>query len=226
LSVTDHCLKSRDYINVIIAGKQPELQFLDMDAAIAHCKIGVSKWDWASTDNDGEPDVVMACAGDVPTLEALAAADFLNQHVPELKLRFINVVDLMALQCGGDHPHALDIEAFNTLFTQDKPVIFNFHGYPSVIHQLIYKCANQPNFHVHGFKEEGTTTTPFDMAVMNEIDRFNLAKDVIRRVPGLAENYTGVLEILDAKLREHHAYIRQRGEDMPDIRNWTFPKRT
>jgi len=222
LSVTDHCLRSRQYINVIIAGKQPEPQYLDIDAAIAHCRKGVGKWDWASTDGAKEPDVVMASAGDVPTLETLAAADLLRRHLPDLKVRVINVVDLMALQATGDHPHALSDAAFGELFTHDKPVIFAFHGYRSVIHQLTYNRINHDNFHVHGFKEEGTTTTPFDMAVMNEIDRFHLAGDVVRRVPGLADKAGALMDFLDAKLAEHARYIRQRGEDMPEIRNWKW----
>lgn len=222
LSVTDHCLRSRDYINVIIAGKQPEPQYLDMEAAIAHCTAGAGKWDWASNDGDGEPDVVMACAGDVPTLETLAAVEVLREHFPELKIRLVNIVDLMVLLSNGDHPHAMSDADFDALFTTDKPVIFAFHGYPSVIHQLTYRRANHRNLHVHGFKEIGTTTTPFDMVVMNEIDRYHLAISAIRRLPGLGEKGDEVIAFLEKKLLEHHDYICEFGEDMPEIQSWRW----
>ena len=223
LSVTDHCLRSRHYVNVIVAGKHPMPQFLDMDAAIRHCIKGVGMWEWASNDQGGEPDAVMACCGDVPTLETLAAVDILRQKFPELKLRVVNVVDLMCLQPPGEHPHALSDQDFDALFTQDKPVIFAFHGYPWLIHRLVYRRTNHKNFHVRGYKEEGTTTTPFDMCVMNELDRFDLADDVIDRVPGLLERGSHVKEWLHNKLIEHKQYITSVGEDMPEIRNWRWP---
>ena len=183
LSVTDHCLRSRNYVNVIVAGKQPQPQWLDMDAAVKHCTAGIGIWEWASNDQGGEPDVVMACCGDVPTLETLAAVDLLRQHVPDLKIRVINVVDLMKLQPASEHPARPDRRDFDILFTTDKPVIFAFHGYPWLIHRLTYRRTNHDNIHVRGYKEEGTTTTPFDMAVLNELDRFHLVGDVIDRVP-------------------------------------------
>ena len=223
LSVTDHCLRSRHYVNVIIAGKHPMPQFLDMDSAIRHCTKGVGMWEWASNDQGGEPDAVMACCGDVPTLETLAAVDILRQKVPGLKLRVVNVVDLMCLQPPGEHPHALSDEDFDSLFTQDKPVIFAFHGYPWLIHRLVYRRTNHKNFHVRGYKEEGTTTTPFDMCVMNELDRFDLADDVIDRVPGLLERGSHIKEWLHNKLIEHKQYITTVGEDMPEIRDWHWP---
>jgi len=222
LSVTDHCLRSRDYINVIVAGKQPELQWLDMDAAIKHCQAGISIWEWASTDAGGEPDVVMACAGDVPTMETLAAVDLLRQHFPELKIRVVNVLDLMALQSPSLHPHGLSDADFDGIFTRDKPVVFCHHGYPTLIHKLTYRRANHDSFHVHGFMEEGTTTTPFDMAVLNHIDRFHLAKDVVDRVPGLAVRGAYFSQYVRDKLLDPHAYVRQRGEDMPEIRDWKW----
>jgi xylulose-5-phosphate/fructose-6-phosphate phosphoketolase len=222
LSVTDHCLRSRDLVNVIVAGKQSELQWLDMDAAIKHCTIGAGIWAWASNDQGSEPDVVMACAGDVPTLETIAAVDFLRQHFPDLKIRVVNVVDLMALQPPSEHPHGLSDKDFDAMFTPDKPVIFAYHGYPWLIHRLTYRRTNHANFHVRGYKEEGTTTTPFDMVVMNELDRFSLADDVIDRVPRL--KYIGALvkQILHNKLIEHKHYIHKHGEDMPEIRNWRW----
>ena len=186
LSVADHCLRSRDYVNVIVAGKQPALQYLDMDAAVAHCEAGIGVWDWAGTDRGAEPDVVMACAGDVPTLEILAAVSLLRRQAPDLKVRVINVVDLMRLQPAEEHPHGLPDAEFDALFTTDRPVIFAYHGYPWLIHRLTYRRTNHGNFHVRGYKEEGTTTTPFDMAVRNEIDRFHLVADVYDRVPKLA----------------------------------------
>ncbi len=223
LSVTDHCLRSRNYVNVIIAGKHPGLQYLDMESAIRHCSRGIGVWNWASNDTDGEPDVVMACAGDVPTLETLAAADILRQKVPDLKIRVVNIVDLMTLQPQNDHPHGLTDQDFDSLFTVDKPVIFAFHGYPWLVHRLVYRRTNHKNVHVRGYKEEGTTTTPFDMAVLNEIDRFNLADDVLDRVERLRNRSAHVKDWLHNKLVEHKRYIEAHGEDMPEIRNWKWP---
>jgi xylulose-5-phosphate/fructose-6-phosphate phosphoketolase len=222
LSVADHCLRSRNYVNVIVAGKQPALQYLDMDAAVKHCTAGIGIWEWASTDRGAEPDVVMACAGDVPTMETLAAASLLRQHVPELKVRVVNVVDLMRLQPEEEHPHGLSQRDFDTLFTTDKPIVFAYHGYPSLIHRLAYRRTNHPNLHVHGYKEEGTTTTPFDMAVLNEIDRFHLMKAVVDRVPRLRSRAARLTQIIRDKLTEHNRYIRQYGEDMPEIRDWQW----
>ena len=222
LSVTDHCLRSRHYVNVIIAGKQPELQWLDMDAAVKHCAAGLGIWTWASNDEGGEPDVVMACAGDVPTLETLAAVEILREHVPDLKIRVINVVDLMTLQPESEHPHGLSDTDFDGLFTRDKPVIFAFHGYPLLIHRLTYRRTNHLNLHVRGYKEEGTTTTPFDMTVLNDLDRFHLAGDVIDRVPGLAPRAAYAKQFLRDKLADHKNYICTHGEDLPEIRNWTW----
>ncbi|MDD5043021.1 MAG: phosphoketolase family protein, partial [Candidatus Omnitrophica bacterium] len=223
LSVTDHCLRSRHYVNVIVAGKHPGPQYLNMDEAIRHCTKGIGIWDWASNDYDGEPDVVMACAGDVPTLETLAAVDILRQKFPVLKIRVINVVDLMTLQPQSEHPHGLSDKDFDSLFTTDKPVIFAFHGYPWLIHRLLYRRANHRNVHVRGYKEEGTTTTPFDMTVLNELDRFNLADDVIDRVLSLQNQSAHVKEWLHNKLIEHKQYISVHGEDMPEIRGWKWP---
>jgi len=223
LSVTDHCLRSRHYVNVIIAGKHPGLQYLDMDTAIQHCTKGIGIWDWASNDYDGEPDVVMACAGDVPTLETLAAVDILRQKFPDLKVRVINVVDLMTLQPQSEHPHGLSDKDFDSLFTTHKPVIFAFHGYPWLIHRLLYRRTNHKNVHVRGYKEEGTTTTPFDMTVLNELDRFNLVDDVIDRVYRLQNQAAHVKDWLYNKLIEHKQYITVHGEDMPEIRNWKWP---
>ena len=222
LSVTDHCLRSRNYVNVVVAGKQPDLQWLDMDAAIRHCTAGIGIWPWASNDCGGEPDVVMACCGDVATLETLAAVELLHQHFPDLKVRVINVVDLMKLQPQSEHPHGLSDKDFDTLFTTDKPIVFAFHGYPLLIHRLTYRRANHKNLHVRGYKEEGTTTTPFDMTVMNDLDRFHLVGDVIDRVPGLGASAAYVKQWLRDKLLDHKAYIRQYGEDMPEIRNWRW----
>jgi xylulose-5-phosphate/fructose-6-phosphate phosphoketolase len=222
LSVTDHCLRSRHYVNVIVAGKHPGLQFLGMDAAIQHCTKGIGIWDWASNDQGGEPDVVMACAGDVPTLETLAAVDILRQQFPDLKVRVVNVVDLMALQPQSEHPHGFSDCDFDSLFTTDKPVIFAFHGYPWLIHRLLYRRTNHKNIHVRGYIEEGTTTTPFDMTVLNQLDRFDLVDDVIDRVPGLQNRAAHVKEWLHNKLIEHTQYIRAHGEDMPEIRNWKW----
>ncbi|MEK6794181.1 MAG: phosphoketolase family protein [Spirochaetota bacterium] len=221
LSVTDHCLKSRNYVNVIVAGKQPALQYLDMDTAVAHCTKGAGIWTFASNDQGGDPDVVMACAGDVPTLETLAAVDILRRELPTLKVRVVNVVDLMSLQPTNEHPHGLSGADFDSLFTKEKPVIFAFHGYPWLIHRLVYKRTNHANFHVRGYKEEGTTTTPFDMVVLNELDRFDLVDDVIDRVPGLSAAH--VKQRMHDKLIEHKRYINEHGEDMPDIRDWKWP---
>ena len=225
LSVADHCLRSRDYVNVIIAGKQPELQWLDMDSAIEHCTHGLGILRWASSDEDAEPDVVMACAGDVPTLETLAAVDFLRKHFPELKLRVVNVVDLMALQPSSEHPHGLADSEFDSIFTKNRPVIFAFHGYPALIHRLTYRRTNHSNFHVHGYREEGTTTTPFRMAVLNGLDRYHLAGDVIDRLPDLQNRAGHVKQLLRDNLIEHHAYINEHGEDPPEIRDWKWQLR-
>ncbi len=222
LSVTDHCLRSRNYVNVIVAGKQPDLQWLNMDDAVRHCKLGVGIWEFASNDSGLEPDVVMACAGDVPTLETLAAVDWLRHHIPDLKIRVINVVDLMALQPPSEHPHGLSDKEYDSLFTCDKPIIFNYHGYPWLIHRLTYRRTNQ-NLHVRGYKEEGTTTTPFDMCVLNEIDRYNLSIDVIDRVPRLANVAAHLRQDLLNKLTDHTRYVRAHGEDMPEIRDWRWP---
>ena len=224
LYITDKCLRSRDFINVIIAGKQHQLQWLDMDAAIKHCSAGIGIWQWASNDQDSEPDVVLACAGDVPTLETLAAVDLLRRHVPQLKIRVINVVDLMTLQPSEEHPHGLSDKDFDTLFTTDKPIIFAFHGYPYLIHRLCYRRNNHRNLHVRGYKEEGTTTTPFDMAVLNDIDRFHLVGDVIDRVPALGYKAAHLKQLIRDKLIEHKHYIRQYGQDMPEIRDWKWPQ--
>ncbi|MHB1109968.1 MAG: phosphoketolase family protein [Devosia sp.] len=222
LSVVDHCLRSRDYINVIVAGKQPQLQWLDRDAAIAHCTTGLGIWKWASNCGDEEPDAVIAGAGDVPTMEALAATMLLREQLPELKLRFVNVVDLMALQAPSQHPHGLDDAAFDAMFTTDKPVIFAYHGYPALIHRLTYRRTNHANFHVHGYREEGTTTTPFDMTVLNELDRFHLAQAVVERIQRLAAEREAFAQFVSTKLAAHGAYIRQHGDDMPEIRNWRW----
>lgn len=223
LSVADHCLRSRDYVNVIVAGKQPGAQWLSMPQAAAHCAAGLGIWAWASTDQGGTPDVVMACAGDVPTLETLAAVDLLRGFFPALKVRVVNVVDLMTLQPQEEHPHGLSDAAFDELFTAHAPIIFAYHGYPWLIHRLTYRRAGHANLHVRGFKERGTTTTPFDMTVLNEIDRFHLALDVIRRVPGLQDEGHLVRDDLLGRLREHHAYIRATGDDLPDVKHWRWP---
>ncbi|WP_405218289.1 phosphoketolase [Agrococcus sp. Ld7] len=224
LSVADHCLRSRQYVNVIVAGKQPQLQYLDMDSAIVHCTKGIGIWDWASSDADAEPDVVLACAGDVPTMETLAAVDILRTRFTDLRIRVVNVVDLMRLQDDAENPHGLTGRDFDALFTADAPVIFAYHGYPWLIHRLTYRRTNHHNFHVRGYKEEGTTTTPFDMCVLNQIDRFNLAIDVIDRVPRLRGISAHVREELKDKLLEHRQYIRVHGEDMPEIRNWQWSR--
>jgi xylulose-5-phosphate/fructose-6-phosphate phosphoketolase len=222
LWVTDHCLRSWDRINVIVAGKQPEAQWLDMDFAIKHCTQGIGIWPFASNDQGGETDVVMGCAGDVPTLEVMAAVDLLRQLLPDLRVRVVNVVDLMALQPKSQHPHGLSEEDFDALFTLDKPVIFAFHGYPALIHRLVYKRKNHDNFAVRGFMEEGTTTTPFDMVVRNRLDRFHLVADVIDRVPGLAGRAVYVKQAMRDKLIDHERYIVAHGKDMPEIANWRW----
>jgi xylulose-5-phosphate/fructose-6-phosphate phosphoketolase len=225
LWVTEHCLRSYDRINVIVAGKQPELQWLDMDAAIKHCSAGLGIWEWASNDRGGEPDVVMACAGDVPTLECLAAVDLLREHLPDLKVRVINVVDLMTLMSHDQHPHGLTDAEFNSLFTPDKPVIFAFHGYPALIHRLVYRRSNESRFHVHGFIEEGTTTTPFDMVVLNRLDRFHLMGDAIDRVPRLGASVAYAQQVVRDRLVEHRRYICAHGTDMPDVREWRWKRK-
>jgi xylulose-5-phosphate/fructose-6-phosphate phosphoketolase len=222
LSVADHCLRSRQYVNVIVAGKQPALQYLSMDEAVWHCARGIGIWEWASND-DGDPDVVLACAGDIPTLEALAATALLRQHLPELAVRVINVVDLMRLQPDSEHPHGLPDPEFDALFTTDRPVIFAYHGYPSLIHRLTYRRTNHAGLHVRGFREEGTTTTPFDMVMLNDLDRFHLVMDVIDRVPGLAQRAAALRQhMADERLR-HRAHTRQTGDDAPDVRDWVWP---
>jgi xylulose-5-phosphate/fructose-6-phosphate phosphoketolase len=223
LSVTDHCLRSRHYVNVIVAGKQPALQWLDMEAAIKHCTDGIGIWQWASNDEGTEPDVVMACAGDVPTLETLAAVDILRQRLPDLKVRVVNVVDLMTLQPMTEHSHGLTDKKFDALFTIDKPIIFAFHGYPWLIHRLTYRRTNHENLHVRGYKEEGTTTTPFDMTVLNDLDRFHLVIDVIDRVPELGAKAAQVKQEMNDKLQEHKQHICKYGDDMPEIRDWKWP---
>ncbi len=225
LSVADHCLRSRDYVNVIVAGKQPSLQYLDMEAAASHCKQGLGIWQWASNDKEEEPDVVMACCGDTPTLETLAAVDFLREHISDIKIRVVNVVDLMTLQQPEEHSHGISDADYEAMFTPDKPIVFAFHGYPWLIHRLTYKRPNHDNLHVRGYIEEGTTTTPFDMVVLNEIDRFNLADDVIDRVPRLKHQAGHVKQIIYNRLEEHKQYILKHGEDMLEIRNWTWPKK-
>jgi len=222
LSVTDHCLRSRNYVNVIVCDKQPIWQWLDMDAAIKHSTAGLGIWEWASNDRGGEPDVVMACAGDTPTLETLAAVQLLRRHQPELKVRVITVVDLMTLQPQSEHPHGLSDKDFDALFTKDKPVIFAYHGYPSLIHRLTYRRTNHDNFHVHGYKEEGTTTTPFDMVVLNGLDRFHLVGDVVDRVPSLGPRSAYVKQLIRDKLIDHRSYIDKHGEDPPEVRNWRW----
>ena len=223
LSVADHCLRSRNYVNVIVAGKQPSLQFLDIEAAAKHCASGIGIWEWAGTDANGEPDVVMACAGDVPTLETLAAVDILRQNFPDLKIRVVNVVDLMKLQPVKEHPHGLSDVDFDSIFTTDKPVIFAFHGYPTLIHRLTYRRTNHDNIHVRGYKEEGTTTTPFDMVVLNDLDRFHLVMDVIDRVSQLENSGAYVKQLMRDRLFEHRQYINEFGDDMPEVLDWKWP---
>ena len=222
LSVTDHCLRSRNYVNVIIAGKQPAPQWLNMDQAVKHCTAGIGIWEWASNDRGSEPDVVMACCGDVPTLETLAAVDLMRHHLPELKIRVVNVVDLMSLQSPREHPHGLSDMDFDALFTKDKPIIFAFHGYPWLIHRLTYRRTNHDNLHVRGYKEEGTTTTPFDMCVLNEIDRYHLVQDVIDRLPQLGARAAYAKQAIRDALIDHKEYIHEHGEDSPEISGWTW----
>jgi xylulose-5-phosphate/fructose-6-phosphate phosphoketolase len=222
LSVIDHCLRSRHYVNLVVAGKHPAPQWLPIEEAARHCGQGIDVWHWASNDQGAEPDVVMACAGDVPTLETLAAVSILRQHLPALKIRVINVVDLMRLQPASEHPHGLIDADFDRLFTADKPVIFAFHGYPTLIHRLTYRRANHHNLHVRGYKEEGTITTAFDMTVLNDLDRFHLVMDVIDRLPQTGVAGLELKGMLARKLLEHKLYINQYGEDMPEIRNWKW----
>ena len=225
LSVADHCLRSRNYVNVIVAGKQPELQWLDMESAIRHATAGIGIWEWASNDK-GDPDVVMVCAGDVATLEIVAATSLLRKHVPELKVRVVNVIDLMTLQPDTEHPHGLPDAEFDRIFTADKPVIFAYHGYPYLIHRLSYRRHNHDNLHVRGYKEEGTTTTPFDMVVLNNMDRFQLSIDALRRVKPAPEKAAAAIHLFQEKLVEHRAYIRAQGEDMPEVSNWKWDAST
>ncbi|MFJ5162201.1 phosphoketolase [Pantoea sp. NPDC088449] len=220
LWVGDHCLRTWDRINVIVAGKQPSPQWLDMDSAIVHCEAGMGVWEWASS--AGEPDVIMACAGDVPTMETLAAVDLLRAYLPDLRIRVVNVVDLLAMQTQEQHPHGKSEAEFDALFTCDKPVIFAFHGYPSLIHRLTYQRNNHRNFHVHGFNEEGATTTPFDMTVLNELDRYHLAQAAIIHVPGLADRHPELLDDLQERIAEHHRYVRENGDDLPEVKNWIW----
>ena len=223
LSVGDHCLRSRHYVNVIVAGKQPSLDYLTIDEAVAHCTRGLGIWEWASNDDGEDPDVVLGCAGDIPTLEALAAAAILRERLPDLRVRFVNVVDLMRLQDEHEHPHGLSDAQFDALFTADRPVIFAYHGYPWLIHRLTYRRANHRNLHVRGYKEEGTTTTPFDMVMLNDMDRYHLVMDVIDRVPGLGQRAAGLRqEMVDERLRVR-AYTREHGDDPPEVRDWRLP---
>jgi xylulose-5-phosphate/fructose-6-phosphate phosphoketolase len=221
LSVADHCLRSRNYINVIIAGKQPAWQWLDMDSAVRHCTVGAGIWLWASNDA-GDPDVVMACAGDVPTLETMAAVSLLRAYCSDIRIRVVNVVDLMVLQPQSEHPHGLDDRDFDELFTTNRPVIFAFHGYPAVIHKLTYRRHNHDNIHVRGFRDEGTTTTPFDMVVLNNVDRYQLALDAIRRIPRLSDQVDMATERYWASMERHKLYISEHGEDLPEIRDWRW----
>jgi len=224
LSVADHCLRSRDYVNVIVAGKQPQHNWMSADEALVHCTRGVGVWDFASNDAGSVPDVVMACCGDVPTLETLAAVDLLHRHLPDLRVRVVNVVDLMRLQPDAQHPHGMTDKDFDMLFTRDKPVIFAYHGYPWLIHRLTYRRTNHDNLHVRGYKEEGTITTPFDMTVLNEMDRFHLAMDAVDRLPQVGGKAAYILQACRDKLIEHNEYIRKHGEDMPEIRDWSWGK--
>ncbi|WP_133011269.1 phosphoketolase [Marinomonas flavescens] len=226
LSVMDHCLRSKHYVNVVVAGKHPAPQWLDKDAAAEHCAAGIGVWSWASNDEQGDSaDVVMACCGDVPTLETLAAVSILREYLPELRIRVVNVVDLMKLQPKSEHPHGLSEDAFDALFTQDKPIIFAFHGYPTLIHKLTYRRTNHRSIHVHGYKEEGTITTPFDMTVLNDLDRFHLVIDAIDRLPQTGKKGLELKQRLTKKLLEHREYINEFGEDMPEIRNWRWTPR-
>jgi xylulose-5-phosphate/fructose-6-phosphate phosphoketolase len=225
LSVTEHCLRSRDYVNVIVAGKQPSPQWLTIDEAVTHCAAGVSVWPWASSERDGVPDVVLACCGDVPTLETLAAVSLLRHYLPDLSVRVVNVVNLMKLQPSEEHPHGLSHEEFDAIFTTDAPIIFACHGYPWLIHRLAYRRHGHSHLHVRGYKEEGTTTTPFDMVVRNDMDRLHLVQDVITRVPGLATRAGGVRREMEQRLAEHRRYIAVHGQDMPEILTWRWPGR-
>jgi len=218
----DHCLRSRHYVNIVVAGKHTAPQWLEMDEAVRHCAAGIGRWDWASTDVNGDPDIVMAAAGDVPTLEVLAAISLLKQQLPRLKIRMINVVDLMKLQPASEHPHGLPDDEFDRLFTTNRPIIFAYHGYPMLIHRLTYRRTNHDNLHVRGYKEEGTITTPFDMAVLNDLDRFHLAGDAIDRLPQLGDAGQRAKQVFAEQLVEHRRYIREYGEDMPVIRNWRW----
>jgi xylulose-5-phosphate/fructose-6-phosphate phosphoketolase len=224
LSVVDHCLRSRHYVNLIVAGKQPAPNWLDMDAAVTHCTVGMGAWDWAGHEADS-PEVVMACAGDVPTLEILAAVSLLREELPDLRIRVVNVVDLMALQPLTEHPHGLADEDFDALFTKDKPVVFAFHGYPTLIHRLTYRRRNHDNIHVRGYVEEGTTTTPFDMVVLNRMDRFQLALDVVRRVPRLKSIADKATQRFTEMMQRHKLYVSEYGEDMPEVANWKWTAR-
>jgi xylulose-5-phosphate/fructose-6-phosphate phosphoketolase len=222
LSVADHCLRSRNYVNVIVAGKQPALNYLSMDDAILHSTRGIGIWDWASND-DGQPDVVLACCGDTPTLETLAAVDLLRQHLPDLRVRVVNVVDLMRLQPDSEHPHGLSDHEFDALFTTDRPIIFAYHGYPWLIHRLAYRRTNHGGLHVRGYKEEGTVTTPFDMVMRNDLDRFHLVIDVIDRVPGLGSRAAALRQQMTDARVEARSYARDHGDDPAEIRDWTWP---
>ncbi len=223
LSVADHCLRSRHYVNVIVAGKQPALNYLPMDEAVVHCAQGIGIWEWASNDEGGEPDVVLACCGDIPTLETLAAASILRERLPDLRVRVVNVVDLMRLEPSSEHPHGLSDAAFDALFTTDRPVVFAYHGYPWLIHRLTYRRTNHANLHVRGYKEEGTTTTPFDMVMLNDLDRFHLVMDVVDRVPGLVNRAGELRQEMEERRLRARAYTREHGEDDPEIAGWTWP---
>ncbi len=223
LSVADHCLRSRHYVNVIVAGKQPALNYLSMEDAVLHCTRGIGTWGWASNDEGGEPDVVMACCGDIPTMETLAAVDLIRRHLPELKVRMVNVVDLMRLEPDTEHPHGMPDYEFDALFTADRPVVFAYHGYPSMIHRLTYRRTNHQNIHVRGYKEEGTTTTPFDMVMLNDLDRFHLVMDVIDRVPALGPRAAHVRQLMADERVRSRAYTREYGEDAPEVSGWTWP---
>jgi len=225
LCVADHCMRSKQCVNVVIAGKNPQPQWLDMPAAIRHCNAGVGIWEWASSDGDGLPDVVMACAGDVPTIETLAAVDLLRDLAPALRVRVVNVVDLMTLLPREEHEHGLADADFDRIFTTDRPIVFAYHGYPWLIHRLTYRRTNHANLHVRGYKEEGSTTTPFDMAVLNDIDRFHLVMDVAARTPALAARAAHLVQLMQNKRVDHVEYITRHGEDMPEIRDWRWRAR-
>jgi xylulose-5-phosphate/fructose-6-phosphate phosphoketolase len=223
LSVADHCLRSRHYVNVVVAGKQTALNYLSIEEAIVHCTRGAGIWDWASNDDGGEPDVVLGCCGDIPTLETLAAAAILREQLPDLKVRVVNVVDLMRLEPDTEHPHGMSDAEFDSLFTHGKPVVFAYHGYPWLIHRLTYRRTNHANLHVRGYKEEGTTTTPFDMVMLNDLDRFHLVVDVIDRVPGLADRAAHLRQQMQERRLAARAYTREHGDDDPEVRDWTWP---